>query len=242
MQEFKMPREAIRKIQNRTLFRMIPLMLLTITVGLTISVVASDDPEGMIAVLPTIGIALLFIFPVALYISRKSTAKILASYTIRLSDNVITREQFGTPDLSLYFNEIRAIEKTKNGLQVYGTETNSIIAISKYIDQFDEIAARLTAFMPLSEKPLTPLLFRRQWPFAILVLLLMLGSFAGPNRTVIVISSISFIGIMLWSVCKIQTDKNTPDQYRRMSWLVLLPVISVAVRLVLLLAGVIVPH
>ena len=90
-------------------------MLIAGAAGITITVNNQQLSETIVnpqfVIIPFAVTALGF----GLYRGVMRLKTLLESYTLTITNNLITREQFITPTISIYFNEVSEISQQKNG-------------------------------------------------------------------------------------------------------------------------------
>ena len=77
----------------------------------------------------------------------------MESYTLTITNNLITREQFITPTISIYFNEVSEISQQKNGtLTIKGRESSDLIVVLPQIDNYNDLIKSLEQISTVVKK------------------------------------------------------------------------------------------
>jgi hypothetical protein len=147
----------------------------------------------------------------------------LLSYSVTISDDDITREQFDTPPLTINFMEIKEIIKAKKGnLIIKGRTRTDVIYVSHLIDNLTELEEDLKKFAPITTNPKESL----QRKFKIALSVLMLASFISlciaENKVIVGISGVVAGGVFIYRFVVLVTNKSVPINMKRRSWVNLL--------------------
>jgi hypothetical protein len=227
VQVFKIKPSGFNEIKNKSLRRSIPTMLITGTAGIAIAIINKQPGE-------TIFNPLFIIIPAAIValgfginrgVMRLKT--LLDSYRLTITNNLITREQFNTPTISIYFNEVSEISQQKNGvLTIKGKESADQIIVLPQIDNHRILLKTLEQIKPLIRKDISFL--ERYLSFT---LLLTLGSmvcvFTLNNKIIVAISGSILIALMIWSFVKTRNNKNVDNKTKNSLWLMFIVLASV---------------
>ena len=154
MQEYKIRQDGLKEIKKQMLVRTIPIMLIAVTVGITISVVNSKDNSSDVNILPMTIPFFAVVVGLSLYRGVNRQRSLLESYQLVLTNNLVTREQLNTQTISIYFNDIKEIVKNKNGsFIIKGKDPTDLIAIPAQIENYTEIENILARITPVATKP-----------------------------------------------------------------------------------------
>lgn len=227
MEVYKFKPDTIKEIRKKILLRIIPLMLLGVTMGLGINFADSDaglnDPLTLQIVIPVI----LLVAGFAVYRSISTQKAFLETYTLTIGDNVIIREQFNTATITLHFFEIKDIVKKKNGLTIIGEK--DLIIVPKLIDNFEQLETTLGTIQPIGTKDTTPFFHKYQAYIGMVSFGLMYCVYALDNKVVVGITGSILIALIIWSFIQTQRNNNvdnTTKKTRIFRLIVLLVVIS----------------
>lgn len=225
MQKFTISADGFTKIRRQTLIRTIILMLLAVAIGFVISFNKTvDDVNVLPFVIP---IALLAV-GIGMFLGAKKQKLLLDSYTLTITNNMITREQLNTPTVSIYFSEVKEIIKDKNGaFLIKGKSANDLIIIPSQIDNHKELELMLNSILPVTVKVNNSFLDKFQNFAGLITLLLMLVVYMVNNKIIVFLSGTALISLLIWSIIKIRASKNVDNKKRRIIWWVVLVIISV---------------
>lgn len=239
MQYYKIRQNGFKEIKKQMLIRILPIMLIAVTVGITISSVNSQDKAIDINILPIIIPLIAVAVGVGFYRGINRQKVLFESYQLTLTSNLITREQFNTPTVSIYFNDIKEIIKNKNGsFIVRGKDPTDLIAIPVQIDNYIELENALDQIKSITTKSSKS--FLRQYSIAIVVftLALMLCLYTVTNKIIVAFSGTLLVAILLWSIYEIRRSKNIDAKTKSSMWWVLIVLASIIGMMIMKLIGV----
>jgi hypothetical protein len=238
MQIFKIRQDGFKEIKKKTLLRSIPILLIAVTVGITISTINSRGKDNDVNVLPfVIPLAILALgFGVYRGINRQKA--LFDSYTLTITNNLITREQYNTPTISIYFNEIKEIAKHKNGsFTIRGKDVSDLIGIPSQIDNYSQLETTLEVIKPIVIKNKVPLLEKYQSLTGLVTAGLMLCVYTVESKIIVGLTGSALVALMIWSFIKIQKSKNVDNKTKKSVWWVLLVLASVIAVMIFKLTG-----
>jgi hypothetical protein len=228
MKEFKIKPNGFQEIRKRLLIRAIPLLLLAVGVGITISTVNTKKEENNVNVLPLVIPMMAVAVGVGMYRGVRRQKSLFESYTLTLTNNVIMREQLNTPPVSLYFNDVREIVKAKNGgFVVRGKEPADVIIIPCQIDNNADLEVTLQSIRPISTKSTQPAIKRYSAVLPLLTLGLMVAVYTLTNKVVVATTGTLLISVMVWSFLESRRSRNIDHRTKRSMWWVLVVLASV---------------
>lgn len=215
IQEFKPLPEAFKKLKMLYVRRILPFYILVITglfVYFYVSAPAGDTSSLIMfpVVIVAIGIGM---FSSVTRIAKKQKA-FLESYSLMISDNSITRRQHETGELTVYFNEVKSIVKSKNGfITVYAADRTEHILIPMAMENQAALEAALLHIQPFSNK--RPLDVKYTW-VVVLVMLAAMGCIVlSSNKIVVACAAVVFAAISGWSIYEQQRNQNLPESTRK---------------------------
>lgn len=127
MQQFKIDKNGFKEIRKQVIIRSIPLLALAATAGIYMSLKNSNDPQSFRNVLPVVIPLAIFALVFGIFKGINRQKLIADSYLLTVTDNLITRKQHNTPEISIYHNAIREITKNNNGsIVIKGTHRYSM--------------------------------------------------------------------------------------------------------------------
>lgn len=233
MHTYKIKQDGFKEIKKQTLNRILPIMILAITVGITIGSINSKGKGNNIIVLPiTITLAAVTV-GFGIYRGLNRQKALLESYQLTLTNNLIAREQFNTPAVSIYYNDIREIIKNKNGsFIIKGKDRTDLIVIPAQIENYSDLENRLFQVKPFATKSSSSFLQQCGILLTILSLALMLCVFTVTNKLIVAFSATILVLVLGWSFYEIRRSKNIDAKAKRSMWwvlVVLASTISVAI-------------
>lgn len=238
MQVFKIGPEGIKKIKNKLLIRILPLLLIGVTVGFFIGTANSKGKASSWDLLPFLVPLYGVIIFVSLYRALKRQKTLLESYTLTFSDSLITRIQLNTPEVSINLNNIKEIGTLKDGsLMVKGNNSKDLICIPSYIDGYAEIHQRLQQVRPIDVNNKLPIWVKYQILLSVLTMGLMVSVFVVNNKWVVALSGSLFIALMTWSLIKIRDNKNVDNKTKRSAWWIIVVMVAVIVGMIMKLSA-----
>jgi hypothetical protein len=238
MQQFRVRQDGFKEIRKQLLIRAVPIMLVSATAGVVISSLNSKNKQSDINVLPFIIPFVAVAVGFGLYRGVKRQKSLFDSFTLTLSDNLITRQQLNTPTISIYFNDIKEIRKNSNGtLTVRGKNPTGIIHIPTQIENYSELESLLNNIIPITVRRKEPILQEYPTLLSFLVLGLMFCVYTITNRIVVAISGTLLTALMVWGFYDTRRSKNIDSKTRRFSWWILLVLLSVIGVMVVKLTG-----
>lgn len=238
MQVFKFRQDGFKEIRRKMLLRSIPLLLIAGAVGITISTINSRQKENDVNVLPIIIPLSAAALGFGLYRGVNRQKALLESYTLTITNNLVTREQLNTPAISIYFNDIKEIAKHKNGsFTIKGKEAIDLIGIPAQIDDYSKLETALQQIQTIVVKDEVSFLQKYQSLSGLLTVGLMLCVYTVSNKLIVALTGSALVALMVWSLIKIQSSKNVDSKTKRSAWLVLLVLASVIGVMVFKLTG-----
>jgi hypothetical protein len=232
MQIFKIRQNGFKEIQKQSLQRSIPIMVIAITAGISISIFNGKPDMEKLNVLPIIIPIVVIAAGFGMYRGLNRQKSIFESYTLTITDNLITREQLNTPAISLYLNEIKEIVKNKNNsFSIKGKNANDII-IPPQIESYEQLEQMLNKIKPLKPVTAVPLMERSPLITVLATILLMVCVFTVTNKIIVALSGSMLIAIIIWSYIKIRSSKNIDNKTKkgfRLIWIVMASIIFVMI-------------
>jgi hypothetical protein len=238
MQIFKIRQDGFKEIRKKMLLRSIRLLLIAGAVGITISTINSKSKENDVNVLPitipVIAVALGF----RIYRGVNRQKGLFESYTLTITNNLITREQLNTPTISIYFNEVKEIAKHKNGsFTIKGKQTVDLIGIPAQIENYTQLETSLQQIQPIVVKDKVQFIEKYQSLAGLVTVGLMLCVYTVSNKIVVGLTGTALVALLVWSFIKIRSSKNVDSKTKRSVWWVLLVLASVIAVMIFKLTG-----
>lgn len=226
MQTFRIGEDGIKELKKKMLSRIIPVILIIITGGIAINIVNSKEKMSGVFAIPFIIVFLAVAFGRGIYGAIKKQKALLQSYTLTVTNNMITREQLDTPTVSIYFNDISEIIKNTNGnFLIRGKDPVDFITIPAQINDHAGLEVILNQIRPVIEKKAsffeTNLLLS-----SVVVIGLMICVYVVRNKFVVGTGGTAIAGLLIWSFVKIQMSRNVDRKTKRSSWWLLIVLVS----------------
>ena len=238
MQQYKIKEGGFKEIRKQLLIKMVPFVLLLAIFVTAINFINLEDNESLIRVLPIVIIIAAVSIGVGLYIGIKRQKALFASYILTISDNLITREQFNTPTISIYFNDIKEIIKSSKGaIVINGKDREDQIIILPQIENYAQLEETLNQIKPITTKTTTPFIQKYQILVSLFTVGLMLCFYTTTNKIVTVATGTALAVFLSWSLFKIRKNQNIDNKTKRSFWLVLVVITAVIARMIIILLG-----
>lgn len=238
MQTFAISQGGFKEIKKKILITRIPIMIIAVAGGIAISTINSknkaDDVNVLPFVIPLMAVAVGF----GLYKGINRQKALFESYTLTISDNLVTRKQLNTPTISIYFSEIKEIVRNANGsFTIKGKTAADLIVIPAQIEDYAALEAALQQIQPIVAKGSTTFLQKYQSVAGLLSVGLMVCVYAVNNKIIVGLTGTALVALMIWSLIKIQGNKNIDHKTKQSSWLILIVLVSVIGVMIFKLTG-----
>lgn len=229
MQSFTIRKDGIKEMNREVIIKLLPVLIIAGLVGLSIPLINSKDKELDLTVLPVLIpiVAASMWFGINRGLKRQKL--LYENYLITITDNLITRKQINT--ISIYFNEIKEIEKRNNGsFIIKGKTSGEMIFIPSQIDHYSELEQLLEQIQPIIKNKSRTINEKYAGFTGLITVGLMFCVFTVNNKIIVGLTGILLMAIIIWSFIKIRGNKNLDNKTKGGVWwsiLVLLSVISV---------------
>ncbi len=240
MQQYKVEVNAIQKVQLKLGLMFVPVVIALLAFMIAMDYKNTGDIDETMDMLPIYLAVLLPTFVTGLVIGIKRQKKILNSYVLTFSGNLITREQLHTPTISIYTNEVQKIVKgDKGGYAVYGNNPQDIILIPKWIQNSSELEDTLRSISAITPQPKQSIIHKYPMLLGILNLVAMGCLYIATNKIIVVLAGVFLTATLIWSYKEIRASKNVDDKTNRITSLFLpFLILIVVLRVILLLLGI----
>lgn len=221
------------------LIRTLPIILIAVTIGITISSINTKGTADDINVLPIIIPFVAVTVCLGLYRGLNRQRNLFESYQLTLTNNLITREQLNTPTISIYFNEIKEIIKSKNGsFSIRGKDPTDLIIIPAQIENYIELENTLAQIKSFAKKSSKSFLQKYSIAISLFSLTLMLCVYTATNKIIVAFSGTFLLAIVSWSFYEVRKSRNIDAKTKRSMWWVLILLASVIGVMIIKLTGV----
>lgn len=227
MNEYKIGPDGMKRLRLRLLKRMVPIMAIALAAAIYLSNFQTTKTPGVDNTLfEVIFFSFLAVFlSWSVYRAIRRQTRLLSSYTVMLTDNLISREQDNTPTIAIYRKDIRAIFQSRNGgLTIKGPDAASVIIIHPEIDNLDELRSSLEKTMPIAAAKTSRVALTYLGAIA------SVGSYAGAilfqDKILSTACALVCIGIMIWGFIQLRTNRNIDERAKRASWFLFIVIFS----------------
>jgi hypothetical protein len=220
MRQFRIKENGFKEIKKQTLFRAIPIVLIALIVGLVSFEYSnfnssSSDTNVYPFLIPIILGALAF----GLNKGLKRQKEIYDTYSLKIDDEGIEREQANTPSIRLLFSDIKRITRgSKGGFAIKGNTMANSILVPIQIEELLVIESILKDKCNCEIITSKPLIQRLMIPLLILVLGLMATLYISGNKILLGFSGSILSVIMLLSFIKVQSNNSIDSKTRKSSY------------------------
>ncbi len=228
VQQFELDKSRFGEVQKVIIARALPLMLLSLSVGVGMShfnnTAQQESPSFLLIMIPTS----LILLALGIYKGVQRQKRLFMSYLLIIDEHRIVREQATVPTIKLAANEIREIYKAPDGsYAVKGDSINQTILIPAQIENASALEEGLARFSPLVIPPPTPVAVKAMRLLPIAVLVLMVIVYTSLNKTAVAISGTLLVGALGYSLVSTQLSKHVDGKTKKTMWIVLLVIVSV---------------
>jgi hypothetical protein len=213
-----------RKVQVKILFFMILIVAAAVVISTTNSKDAASASTGMYIFVPIIIAVLAYSF----FRTKNRNRYILETYRLTITNNLITREIEGFPEISIYFNEVTEIIKRKNGsFTIKGKTKGDLIGVPSEIENYTELEKRLNEIKTITQNVRGSFLERFPYVLIVSVIASMACVYTLKNKIIVTIIGVIFSAFVLWAFIEVRKNKNVPDNVKRSMWWLLIVLFSV---------------
>ena len=155
------------------------------------------------------------------YRGLKKQKLFLENYKLTIEDNVITREQPNTEELTIYFHEVKEIYRNKQGgFSIRGFDKTDIINIPEQIENYMELETLLDQIKPITtESVVTPRLQKLKPLVSLLGFVSMIITYAASNKILVGICGTLATISICWNIYETRISKNVDKRAKSMVWL-----------------------
>jgi hypothetical protein len=228
MEVFKIRQDGFKDIKKQMLIRSLPILIIAVVVGIVIVSINFKDKTADINVFPIVIPIVALSVGVGLYRGVDRQKVLYESYTLTISSNLVRREQFNTPTISLYTDEIQTITKTPNGsFIIKGKDAADLILVPAQMDNYAQLEAVLQSIQPLQIKDKDSFLQKYQSLAGLLAIGLMLCVYTVNNKVIVALTGTTLVAMLVWSFTKIISSKNVDSKTKSGAWWILLVLASI---------------
>jgi hypothetical protein len=188
-----------------------------------------------IAVVPIIVLAIFF----GIFRASQQQQKSWKSYQLIFDGDTIKRTQDGYQEIVFPRSSIsRIIELPGQFINVQPTNASLQIVIPYTVENYEEIRTILEQWHSIEVQVKSSTIFATS-PFLIVIAVIALfaGTMISTNVYVVTTLGGILLTMLVASLVVIYTNHNTPTQTKRSAWLVIFPILAIAVRIYAALTG-----
>ncbi|WP_315819095.1 hypothetical protein [Paraflavitalea speifideaquila] len=176
----------------------------------------------------------------SIYRSVNRQKKLFATYTLTINDNVITRQMHNTPEIAIYFHEVKQIIKSmEGGFTIMGADPADIIIVPVQVENYAELEALLNQVKPVIAPPASLSVIQKFKPLLSLAAAgSMVAVFASDNKIVVSVAGILGLCLLGWTFFYLSRSKNIDQKTRSSRWAFLLVMIAIIAIMVVKLTNV----
>ena len=157
------------------------------------------------------------------------------SWQLLLDEESVTRKQSSLTDMEIQSAEITAVSELSDGtITIHTSRSDRAISIPTSIQDREEIRAHLNGWKEIRR------LADRRWMNQVLIGIFAAVGFATVwmSETIIVVvpTGLVLIAALLWGLVTMVSSTQIDSRTKRLSWLVLLPLFSIVVKLLQVLS------
>jgi hypothetical protein len=157
------------------------------------------------------------------------------SYELVIGEDFLIRRMRDHQEIEIQRSEIIAIKEADNGLRVQTNQNGREIGIPSALVGYEDAKSRLRQWgVPLSDPQHAWFLSSHRVAVFSLLGLALIGTFFLASKSwLVVVTGVPTIAILLWSIVHIQKSVSTSTSMKRLSFLTILTLLAIAVRLVI---------
>ncbi|MEJ1242498.1 hypothetical protein WBG78_30395 [Chryseolinea sp. T2] len=236
MKKFILPPDAAKGLHKILLTRLLSLAGVVIMVLFVLPRILSGDASFDLST----GLTLLitgFALTISYYFSLQRMKQSLSSYQLTIADDSITREMSIVPPITIAIKDIQSITRNNDGsITITGKSALNAIGIPASVERKEELQMLLAEIMPLTDKSNNSVWLKYQYFIVLLIVGFLYGSYMIRDKYISSAMGILFIGLMVYSWVVMQRSNNVSKRIKLSSYLMILPMYSVIMRLIALWA------
>lgn len=240
MQQFRIKPNGFAAVRKKMIRRVIPTMLIALIGGIVVTYFNTQGKMGDSNVLPFIIPFFIIVMAFSLFRSINRQKKLFESYTLTIEDNVITRQMVNTPEITIYFHEVKEIIKSmEGGFTIKGLEPSDIIIIPIQVENYAELEALLNQVKAVIAPPASLYILQKGRIFLSLASAgAMVAIFVSDNKIVVSIAGILGLCMIGWTFFYLSRSKNVDKKTRSSRWTFLLLMIAIIAIMIVKLTSV----
>jgi uncharacterized membrane protein (DUF485 family) len=229
MQEFTTKPNGFEEIRKKLIVRMSAIFGFILIAVFAFQMMSSNkNDEGTPSTWPYVFgfLVLVMIFSLVRGVKRQKAT--FESYSLKITEDSITREVLNVPTIVLKKRDVREIIKSQQGdFCIVGDNKISAILIPAQINNSKELERILQEIKPIQVRISKSWAEYLQIPIVFLGIGSMFLCLLASNKIVVGVSGLSFIVLMIYSFIVIQMSKNVEKRTKRLSFILFFPLITV---------------
>jgi hypothetical protein len=194
--------------------------------------------HGSIISLLPLAVVILFLLSSIAYSfmkAQKREQEVWSSWELILGEDFLIRRIKGFPEMEIRRDEITALKESDAGLRVETNSRDRVIVIAPALVDYQDARARVSLWMVPVQQTQHEWLSPARWMVVLpLLVLLLFGSFFLATRSYVVVATgIPLLGILAWSVLRIQRSAQLGANLKRSSLMIFFPLLAIVARLVI---------
>ena len=237
MREYKLSQDFFAQIYKRLLIFAVPFMILAAAMGLWIggSWIAREEDKSyftspiFFAVVVLVVLTLIFSFRR----SWRQQKQMWSTYRLIADESSIKRTQDGLPDILIHYSDVSKVTEAPGiGLTVQTSIPSRQISVPATLEDYAEfrleLSKRFTIDATAGSRTRLAQIFTLF--YGLLTLVAITITFLATNRYIVLGTGTLLFLAQLLGLVIIQRSIHTTKQVKRNSWLVLVPLIAIGVR------------
>jgi hypothetical protein len=236
--EFQIKENGFAEIKKAILIKTIPILMLAGGTAIAISYFNSSRQSSDVNVLPFMIPILLVVIVNGIFKGLRRQKELFESYKLIVNEDEIVREQKNTPTISIPHNEIKSITKNSKGiLTIVGNSKTEIIGVPTQIDNSERLEQLLSQIHLITNSDKQSFSQKYNIFVTLLTIGLMASVYLSTNKLIVGITGTLLLLILSYSFYEIRTNKNVDKKTKKITWWLILVLISIIVTMYFKLIG-----
>lgn len=226
--EFQIKENGFAEIKKAILIKTIPILMLAGGTAIAISYFNSSRQSSDVNVLPFMIPILLVVIVNGIFKGLRRQKELFESYKLIVNEDEIVREQKNTPTISISHNEIKSITKNSKGiLTIVGNSKTEIIGVPTQIDNSERLEQLLSQIHLITNSDKQSFSQKYNIFVTLLTIGLMASVYLSTNKLIVGITGTLLLLILSYSFYEIRTNKNVDKKTKKITWWLILVLISI---------------
>jgi hypothetical protein len=226
--EFQIKENGFAEIKKAILIKTIPILMLAGGTAIAISYFNSSRQSSDVNVLPFMIPILLIVIVNGIFKGLRRQKELFESYKLIVNEDEIVREQKNTLTISIPHNEIQSITKNSKGiLTIVGNSKTEIIGVPTQIDNSERLEQLLSQIHLITNSDKQSFSQKYNVLVTLLTIGLMASVYLSTNKLIVGITGTLLLLILSYSFYEIRTNKNVDNKTKKITWWLILVLISI---------------